>query len=150
MHDWFDLIHSVSPLFHRGIFLSRLASGEANQDGIFAAMVISVCAAVIASLKRKSTHDYGSVTAQRCLDAIEQIEMHTGRFPFSLESCQIQYHLYIALGTEKSLDDVESFRFLGESVTGVKYLVYYQMQDMDTVSQQLLKRLYWLLFVGLW
>ena len=150
VHDWFDLIHSVCPIFHRGIFLGRLASGEANQDGIFAALVISVCAAVSASLKRKSTNDYGNITAQRCLDCIEQIELHTGRFPFSLESCQIKYHLSLALGTEKAMDDANSFRFLAESVAGVKYLVYYQMQDMDTVSQQLLKRLYWLLFVALW
>ena len=150
IHDWFELIHSVCPIFHRGIFLNRLASGEASQDGIFAALVISVCAAVSASLKRKSTNDYSLVTSQRCLDAIEQIELHTGRFPFSLESCQMKYHLCVALGTEKSLDDVDCFRLLAESVAVVKYLVHYQMQDMDTASQQLLKRLYWLLFVALW
>lgn len=150
IHDWFDLIHSVCPIFHRGIFLTRLASGEAAQDGIFAALVISVCAATSASLKRKSSKDYGIVTVQRCVDAVEEIERQAGRFPLSLEWCQLKYHLSVSLGSEKSLDDADSFRLLAESVAGVKYLVYYRMQDMDTVSQQLLKRLYWLLFVALW
>jgi hypothetical protein len=61
-----------------------------------------------------------------------------------------QVSLCISFATENSLDDASNFKFLAESTAKVNYLIYYQMLDMDTVAQQLLKRLYWLLFVALW
>jgi hypothetical protein len=78
LHDWFELIHSVAPIFHRGTFLSRLAAGEAAQDCQFSALVISICGATISSLKRKSSIDYGGLTAERCLEVAEQIQLQIG------------------------------------------------------------------------
>lgn len=148
--DWFSLVHSVCPIFHRAIFINRLESGEAAHDGIFAALVVSVCAATITSLKRKSSIDYGILTIERCFEVAEQIESQIGKQPYTLEWCQMKYHLGIAIAHAKSFDDADSFRQLAESANGVKYMTFYTMQNMSTVSQQLLKRLFWLLFVGFW
>ncbi|KFY27144.1 hypothetical protein V491_01011 [Pseudogymnoascus sp. VKM F-3775] len=102
VHSWFDQIHSVAPFLHRRAFLTRLGSIEATQDGMFAALVVSLCAATIASLRRKSSQDHGTLC----------------------------------------------FTTMSEAVIGIKYLIHYEMPNMTTVSQELLKRLYWLLFAA--
>jgi hypothetical protein len=137
-------------MFHRGIFLSRLAAGEAAHDGIFAALVISICAATITSLKRKSSKDYGTLTTEKCIEVAQTMESQMAKQPLTLEWCQMKYHLGISLANQRSFDDADSFRIIAEATAGVKYLTYYKMQEMCTVSQQLMKRLYWLLFAGLW
>jgi hypothetical protein len=144
------LIHSVAPIFHRGTFLSRLAAGEAAKDCQFSALVISVCGAIISSLKRKCSIDYGGLTAERCLEVVEQVQLQIGKQPCTLEWCQTKYNLGTSLMVERGFDDSETFRLLGEAVIGVKWLVYYEMPRMSTFTQQLLKRLHWLLFAGLW
>jgi hypothetical protein len=48
------------------------------------------------------------------------------------------------------MDDATSFAFMAEAVAGVKYLVYYELENMSFLSQQLLMRLYWLLFAAQW
>ncbi|RDW75431.1 hypothetical protein BP6252_06573 [Coleophoma cylindrospora] len=145
IHSWFDLIHSVAPIFHRGIFLTRLASGEADQDGVFAALVVSVCAATISSLRRKSYKDYGTLTPERCWDVAEEIIHQRRKEPFTLEWCQMKYNL----GSSQYItEDDQHFRNLCEAAAGVKFLIHYRMASMPLVSQQLLKRLYWLIFAA--
>src|SRR5450432_1192273 len=72
VHDWFELIHSVCPILHRASFLKRLTDGDAAHDPGFSALLASVCAAAIASLKRKSSTYYGIITVQRCFGVIDQ------------------------------------------------------------------------------
>ena len=150
VHDWFELVHSVCPILHRASFLKRLTDGDVAHDSGFSALVTSVCAAAIASLRRKSATYYGIITVKRCLRVIEQIGLSKANRKFSLEWCQTKYNLAIALSSEAGMDDADSFRFMAEAVAGVKYLVYYELENMTFLSQQLLKRLYWLLFAAQW
>lgn len=148
--DWFEVIHSVAPILHRRRFLQRLSSGDAESDAGFCGLVISLCAATIASLKRKCSASYGTITVEKCVDVIERHNLLGANRGFTLEWCQSKYNLGVAVGSERGLDDAEGFRYLGEATMGVRYLVCQALQSMDFVEQQLLKRLYWLLFAGLW
>jgi hypothetical protein len=148
--DWFELIHSVAPILHRGKFLERLGNGDASRDLEFCGLVVSLCAATVASLKRRSSAQYGSVTFERCLEVVKEYQLLESRDTFTLEWCQAKYNLGCALGAERGLDNPSCFRFMSEAVMGVKYLTYYELPTLCLVSQQLLKRLYWLVFAGLW
>jgi hypothetical protein len=149
-HDWFELVHSVCPILHRASFLNRLTASDAARDPAFSALVVSLCAAAIASLKRKSSTYYGIITVQRCLRVVEEIGLGRPNQKFSLEWCQTKYNLAVALSSEAGMDDATSFAFMAEAVAGVKYLVYYELENMSFLSQQLLMRLYWLLFAAQW
>jgi hypothetical protein len=48
------------------------------------------------------------------------------------------------------MDSPESFHLMFEAVAGVRYLIYYGRPQLPFPTQQLLKRLYWLLFAGQW
>lgn len=148
--DWFELIHSVAPILHRGQFLGRLENGDATRDLEFCGLVVSICAATTVSLKRRSSAQYGSITFERCLEIVKENKLLESKDNFSLEWCQAKYNLGCALGAEREIDDPSGFRFMSEAVMGVKYLLYYKLSTMSLVSQQLLKRLYWLIFAGLW
>lgn len=148
IRDWFELIHSVCPIFHHATFIERLNHGDLASDSLFSSVVVSVCAATIASLRRKRS--YGSVTVERCLEAFGHIEARAGKRSFTLEWCQTRYNLSVAVGTVRGFDDEASFHFISEAVIGLKYLLYYKLSAMPYISQQLLKRLYWLVFAGLW
>jgi hypothetical protein len=150
VHDWFELVHSVCPILHRASFLQRLTDIDAAHDPAFSALVVSVCAAAIASLKRKSSTYYGIITVQRCLRVVEEIGLSRPDPKFNLEWCQTKYNLAVALSAEAGMDNANSFAFMAEAVAGVKYLVYYELENMTFLSQQLLKRLYWLLFAAQW
>jgi hypothetical protein len=147
VNSWFDLIHSVAPIFYRRSFLTMMKADEAAQDGTFAALVVSVCAATIASLRRKSSQDYGTLTPERCWEVIEEMNLHRYREPYTLEWCQMKYNIG---SSQYLIDDAQSFRNLSEATAGVKYLIHYEMSSMALVSQELLKRLYWLLFAAGW
>jgi hypothetical protein len=69
---------------------------------------------------------------------------------FTLDWCLAKYNLGATASSERGLENTASFRYLGEATMGVKYLIYHALPNMDFVSQQQLKRLYWLIFVGLW
>jgi hypothetical protein len=146
--DWFELIHSVAPLLHRGHFLGRLSNGDATTDKEFCGLVISICAATVGSLKRKSSTNYGTVTVERCLEIIKLNCLLEGKLDFSLEWCQAKYNMGTALLAERGMEDIEGFRIYSEAVMGVKFMIYYRLREMPFSSQQLLKRLYWLLFAG--
>lgn len=148
--DWFELIHSVAPILHRAQFLSRLENGDATRDLEFCGLVVSICAATVVSLKRRSSAQYGSVTFERCIGVVKDNQLLESRVSFTLEWCQAKYNLGCALGASTGLDDALGFRFMSEAVMGVKYLLYYELPTMSLVAQQLLKRLYWLIFAGLW
>lgn len=148
INDWFLLIYSVCPIFHHASFMERLRLGDAAIDCEFAAVVASICAATIASLR--SNRFYGDVTVDRCLQLVDQIDSALGQRSLTLEWCQVKYNLYVAIGTERGIDDELGYRFISEAVMGIKYLIFYQLPAMSFTSQQLLKRLYWLVFAGLW
>jgi hypothetical protein len=149
VHSWFEQIHSVAPFLHRRAFLTRLRSTEATQDGTFAALVVSLCAATIASLRRKSSQDYGTlVNPERCWEVIDEMNMHQmPRRHFTLEWCQMKYNLSVS---NHLINDAQCFTSMSEAVIGIKYLIHYEMPNMTSASQELLKRLYWLVFAAGW
>jgi hypothetical protein len=148
IRDWFELIHSVCPALHRTDFLRRLQ--DSSSDAAFSAVVVSVCAATVASLKRKSSTDYETVTVDKCLMVIDRSGIWGARRPLTLERCQTMYNLAVAVWAEHGTDDADAFRFLAEALAGVKYLINYELANMPFASQQLLKRLHWLLFFATW
>ncbi|KAH8652645.1 hypothetical protein BGZ60DRAFT_533508 [Tricladium varicosporioides] len=147
--DWFSLIHSVAPLLHRGQFLSRLENGETAHDPEFCGLVISICAATVASLKRKSCTNYGEVTVEKCSEVISRNRLLEGKEKMTLEWCQAKYNLSTAIGSERGMDTSDPFRFIGEASLGVKYLLYHEVAGMELLRRELLKRLYWLIFAGI-
>jgi hypothetical protein len=140
----------VAPILHRASFLKRLANGDATQDYEFLDLVASICAATIASLRRKSSTYYDIVTVERCVEVIEQNREYQPNKAFTLEWCQTKYNMASALFSERGMDNPSSFLLLSEATAGVKFLLYHQLEHMTFMSQQLLKRLYWLIFAGQW
>ncbi|KAK7398675.1 hypothetical protein QQX98_011946 [Neonectria punicea] len=148
--DWFDKVHPVAPILLRRRFMRRLRTGEADVDRTFCGLVVSVCAAVAATLPRE---DHGPVTVTRCLEFIDQNQLITGGFSrssYSLDWATAMYNLGTAMGavSESGLGDMRSFAASSEAAAGARYLAYYCMRDLDNVEKQLLKRLFWLLFAG--
>ena len=150
VQDWFELVHSVAPILHRAHFLKRLADGDAQRDYEFLDLVISICAATIACLRRKSSAYDGVITVESCYDAVEQNRVYRPKKVTTLEWCQTKYNLGVALASQNGIDDSIAFLLISEATAGVKYLVYHKLERMNFMSQQLLKRLYWLVFAAQW
>ncbi len=148
--DFFERLHCVAPLLHRGQFLRRLENGDTAHDLEFCALVISICAATVTSLRRKASTSYDFVTVERCCEVINKNRLLKRKAKFTLEWAQANYNLGVARYSEIGLGDVMGFQYFSDSVMSVKYLIYYEMPNMSFVTQQLLKRLYWLLFAGNW
>ncbi|KAI3539745.1 hypothetical protein CSPX01_08701 [Colletotrichum filicis] len=150
LHDWFEKVHALAPVLHRRRFLHRLKAREANTDRTFCALVVSVCAATVATLRRA---DYSPVTVERCLDFIEERHLldHGLRKPvYSLDWCVAMYNIGTSASSmnEDGLGDMGSFHGMSEAAAGARFLAYYRMADLDMSEQQLLKRLFWLIFAA--
>ncbi|KAF4781817.1 hypothetical protein HER10_EVM0003651 [Colletotrichum scovillei] len=150
LHDWFEKVHALAPVLHRRRFLHRLKAGETNSDRTFCALVVSVCAATVATLRRA---DYSPVTVELCLDFIEEQHLldHGLRKPvYSLDWCVAMYNIGTSASSmnEDGLGDMGSFHGMSEAAAGARFLAYYRMADLDMSEQQLLKRLFWLIFAA--
>ncbi|KAF3805678.1 hypothetical protein GCG54_00005040 [Colletotrichum gloeosporioides] len=150
LHDWFEKVHSLAPVLHRRRFMHRLKAGEAASDRTFCALVVSVCAATVATLRRA---DYHPVTVEGCLDFIEDHHLlnHGIRKPaYSLDWCIAMYNIGTSASSmnENGLGDMGSFHGMSEAAAGARFLAYYRMADLDMSEQQLLKRLFWLIFAA--
>jgi hypothetical protein len=84
------------------------------------------------------------------MELIASTESGAPRQQFTLEWCQMKYNLSVAFFSERGMDSPESFHLMFEAVAGVRYLIYYGRLQLPFPTQQLLKRLYWLLFAGQW
>ncbi|GKT48219.1 uncharacterized protein ColSpa_08400 [Colletotrichum spaethianum] len=150
LDDWFEKVHALAPVLHRRRFMHRLKVGEANTDRTFCALVVSVCAATVATLRRA---DYSPVTVERCLDFIEEQHLldHGLRKPsYSLDWCIAMYNIGTSASSlnEDGLGDMGSFHGMSEAAACARFLAYYRMADLDMSEQQLLKRLFWLIFAS--
>ncbi|GJC80419.1 hypothetical protein ColLi_03257 [Colletotrichum liriopes] len=148
--DWFEKVHALAPVLHRRRLMYRLKTGEANTDRTFCALVVSVCAATVATLRRA---DYSPVTVERCIDFIEEHHLldHGLRQPsYSLDWCIAMYNIGTSASSmnENGLGDMGSFHGMSEAAAGTRFLAYYRMADLDMSQQQLLKRLFWLIFAA--
>lgn len=147
---WFLHIHPVAPILHRRRFMQRLHRGDANTDRTFCGLVVSVCAATVATLPR-ARPDCAPVTVSYCVEFAERHEL-LQRQPlvaldaYSLDWCIAMYNFGNALASVAGIDDVRAYHLGSEAAAGVRYLAHYRMPDMGMPEQQLLKRLFWLLF----
>lgn len=151
VNDWFELIYSVCPILHRARFLRRLASGEASKDVTFGVLVLSVCAATIASLKRKRLFEYSNegISPDRCIQLAEEAGFFSGRKEISLERCQALYNFGVARASTHGMDDPDFFVFTSEAAAGIKWLTSYCLRAMTPVDQEMLKRTFWIFFAAL-
>lgn len=146
--DWFDRSHAIAPILFRRRYLHRLRNGVADVDPTFCGLVISVCAATFSTLPRE---DYAPVTLSRCISFIDDYRLlpcGIARPNYSVEWCAAMYNMGVAIAALSPIGAVElrSFHALSESTAAVRYLSYYRMAELDFVDQQLVKRLFWLLF----
>ncbi|KAH7067112.1 hypothetical protein FB567DRAFT_259768 [Paraphoma chrysanthemicola] len=148
--DWFDWIHPVAPALHRGLFLERLngsQTSDRDHSTTFLLLVASVCAATVASLRRRR-HNYGEVTVEACLELAEHHKLWSSSSPITLDRALTLYNFSSAVHHEHGIDSPLSFRLSAESAISIKYLIHHQLDQMTFIEQQLLKRIYWLIFAG--
>lgn len=152
IEDWFDKIHPVAPILARRRFLRRYRGGEAASNPTYCGLVVSICAATAATLPREH---YGPITVTSAVDFIERNGLLVGGFfqaPSStLDWCISMYNLGTALGSVPGTDlsDKRSYHKLSEAAMGTRYVAYYCVSQLDYVEQQLTRRLFSLLYVGL-
>lgn len=150
LDEWFGQIHAVSPLLHRRRFTHRLRRGDADTDRFFCGLVVSVCAATVATLRRSS---HQSITAQYCIEFVERHELLSRGLlapDYRLDWCIAMYNLGVAHATAAGLDDASAYHMGCQSAAGVRHLAYYRLADLGPVEQQQLKRLFLLLLAWSW
>jgi len=155
VHEWFELFYSVCPMLHRATFLKRLTPSELENDRGYSALVTAICAATLANLRQRGRtvndqNTFGGLTVESCLSFIEGLGFFNSRQATTLERCQTLYNVAIATQSVQGMDAEEPFQFFGATVIGLKWLIYYKLPTMPMMSQQLLKRLFWLMFAGQW
>ncbi|KAF2441530.1 hypothetical protein P171DRAFT_475037 [Karstenula rhodostoma CBS 690.94] len=148
--DWFGWIHPVAPIFHRSQMLDRIMQAliaKNGSDSSFLVLVASLCAAVVASLRRRRGL-YGAVTVDRCFDIAERHGLWDRNKCISLEWVLAMYNFTSATHHEQGIGSSLAYRLSAESAMGVKYLLYHDFDQMSLLDQQILKRLYWLIYAG--
>lgn len=146
--DWFELVHPVAPILHRDTFMKRFYqySNETDQD--FSALVVSICSATVATLRRTATAYANMITVDKCWSIISAIHHLRGPLPSSLIRCQWKYNMAVSTFQERGMDD-EVPQLLMAEVTGmVGRLMHYNLPDMSLRDGELCKRLFWLCFAG--
>lgn len=93
------------------------------------------------------------MSVDRCVEFIEEnrlLPCGIARPNYSLDWCIAMYNMGVSISAlaEAGVGDVRAFHAMSEAAAGVRYLAYYQVSELDFVDQQLLKRLFWLLFAG--
>lgn len=148
LHDWFKYVHPLAPILHRQHLFQRIKDQDQDADPVFAAMVISVCSVTVSTLRRRSFEEYPSVTVGKCNAIIEEQELLLRQpHPYSLDWCIAWYHIASALQIKLGLDDVRVYRAIKEAMTSVNYLLCFQGDQQTSQDKELLKRLYWLLYM---
>ncbi|KAG9251097.1 uncharacterized protein F5Z01DRAFT_332124 [Emericellopsis atlantica] len=146
LDDWFRFVHPLAPILHRQHLLHRLHSEESENDQVFAALVISVCAVTISTLRRKSFESYPGITFDKCIEIIEQGNLLQSQ-PISLDYCIAWYHVASAVEVDAGTGNYRSYRAIREAMTGVDWLLCYAGDEQPAPDKERLKRLYWLLFM---
>lgn len=147
LDEWFEFVHPVAPILHRDSFLQTWNNVD-DQTWDFQALVISICAATVAALRRRAAVYESLVTVERCMALLASIEDIKGALPVSLIRAQIKYNMAVVMVQERGLDSAESQLIMVETIGMVSYLLHYQAESMSFRDRELCKRLYWLCFAG--
>lgn len=150
LEDWFNLIHPVAPILHRATFLDRFDNLNVSRDSEFTKLVISVCAAAVSTLRRRTMTYAPSLTVERCQQLIDAHEHSSDRFNVTLERCQWKYNICSALLHYRGFDSAIIQLLTSEVTSMLAHLVHYRLSSMSVLEQELTKRLYWLLYAGSW
>ncbi|KAF1923535.1 uncharacterized protein M421DRAFT_104405 [Didymella exigua CBS 183.55] len=148
--DWFGWIHPVAPILHQDRFMQQLATSHrslGNEPKSFLLLVASVCAATVASLRRRR-HLYLDLTVESCLDFTERLGVWSPSAAITLERSIAMYNFGTALHYEHGIDSPISHRLMSEAAMSVKFLIHQSVGTMSFADSQLLKRLYWLIYAG--
>jgi hypothetical protein len=150
--DWFEFVHPVAPIVHRDTLLRQLANPVNSQDLDFVDLVISLCAATLATLRRRASTYAPAVTVEKCYQIITLHQSNASRQldTLNLAWCQTKYNLSNSLTAERGIDDPTPQLLLAEALMGIGHLLHHEMENMSFADQELLKRLYWLCFAGQW
>lgn len=150
LNDWFDWIHPVAPILLRNQFMRRVNGGEGSDrdsSTSFILLLASVCAATVASLRRRRKF-YDAVTVEHCLEVAERLKLSALTSIITLDRALTLYNFSIAVLHEHGMDSALGFRLFGGSSVSVAYLLHHQIDCMSFVDQQVLKRLYWLIYAA--
>lgn len=148
--DWFELVHPVAPLLHRDSFLRRLLDPSCAQDTDFLSLVVSVCAATVSTLRRRTAPYSGIITVEKCFQILSTIDSARGDLPISLIRCQAKYNLACSLTQERGMDDRTTQLLFAEVTSMVGILLHYEIDSASTMDRELTRRLHWLCFAGQW
>ena len=148
LQDWFEYVHPLASIFHRDIFWQRYKNLQ-QDDGTFACLVASVCAATVTTLRRRASNQ-PTVRVDACYDFVKQFwQTHPSERP-TLISCQIKYNLSNALMAEYNMDHFEAQSLGSQACSMISYLIHYEIDQATLCDQELMKRLYCLCFAGQW
>ncbi|KAL3461661.1 hypothetical protein BJX64DRAFT_152404 [Aspergillus heterothallicus] len=141
-------IHPLAPILHRRTFFTRLAAGETRINRSFCGLVVSILAATCATLRRKSFVEYKPITLERCKQLIVEYDLlESCNGSYCLDSCMAKYNLGTASVAFGDMSDSRIWRMLSESMTGVRWLITFELPRMSVMDGELLKRLYCLLVI---
>jgi hypothetical protein len=143
--DWFDWIHPVAPLFHRALLMQSLS--EEYGSASFFLLIVSICAATVASIRRRR-HMYGGISVEACLELAERFGIWSAGSKITLERALVLYNLSIAANHEYGFDSPLTYRLCAESSISAKYLLHESFDQLSFMDQQTLKRLYWLIYAN--
>ena len=147
--DWFDWIHPVAPILHRSHFMRRFDGGaglDRERSASFFLLVASISAATVTSLRRRRDR-YGTVTVDTCLELAENLKLWSSTSRVTLGRTLTLYNFSSAVHHEYGIDSPLAHRLSGESSISVLYLGQ-QLDQMSFMEQQILKRVYWLIYAG--
>lgn len=147
--DWFELVHPVAPVLHRETFLRQLED-ISRHDNEFVCLVVSVCAATVTTLRRRTLEYAATITVEKCHSMIRDLEQTHGTLRITLMRCQTKYNMAVALGSENGMDNLDSQLLLAEATAMVGRVIHYEMQGLHLHDRELIKRLYWLCFAAQW
>jgi hypothetical protein len=76
--------------------------------------------------------------------------MSMSRQTYTLDWCIAMYNLGTATMALPQSEETKmsSFNAMSQAAAGTRYLIYYFMCKLGKMEQELLKRLFWLIFVG--
>lgn len=150
LSDWFELVHPVAPILHRHTFLKRFREHSNEEDLDFSALVVSICSATVATLRRTATAYASMVTVDKCWTIISAVDHLRGPLPSSLTRCQWKYNMAVSTFQERGMDDEVPQLLMAEMTGMVGRLMHYNLPAMSLRDRELCKRLFWLCFAGQW
>ncbi|CAH0026948.1 unnamed protein product [Clonostachys rhizophaga] len=147
LDDWFEFFYPIQPLLHRRYFISRFQGREMHTNSEFLALVISMCAATVATLPRKAATEYNEITVSNSLHLIRHYNLLQSTMGCSVDWCVAYYLLSWAQMGEHGFTGFDVFNNLKSAMSGVQWLLSFQPRQKSVHDEEILKRLYWQLTI---